>query len=144
MLDPVRGRGDECLLLVALGLSGLEPVPLLGLGGDDMLELILVVELVVLVLVVLLDDVLVPLGIEVLLLGIEVFLLLGIEVLLVELFPLHFLVVDVLGEVVAQLVLLGLVGAGLLVAVAVAGFPVRAHAAAIPGKLFTKPSSACR
>src|SRR5512132_2959111 len=42
MLDPVPGRRRQGLLRLPLGLGGLQAIPLLRLGRDDVLELLVV------------------------------------------------------------------------------------------------------
>src|SRR6266540_4062157 len=138
LLDPLTGGSDERLLLLALGLRGLEPVPLLGLRRDDVLELLLLVELLLLIeLLVLL--------VEVLIVELTLVQAVVVELVLFDLFLLYLLVIEVLEEVVAELVLLGLVGPrilrGLALAIPRAALLVGAHVV-IPGKVLTKPSSA--
>jgi hypothetical protein len=134
VLDTLPGRRHDRLLRLSLGLCGLESIPLLGLRRDDLSELVLVLVqvLVVLLVVVGLFEILV----------VEVVV---VEVLFLDLILIGLLVARVLPKVAAELILLRLVGAGLLVAlVRSAVLLLRAHAAAIPGKALTKPSSACR
>src|SRR4249919_2564292 len=136
MLDPVPGRRRQGLLRLPLGLGGLQAIPLLRLGRDDVLELLVV--LVEVIFFALLEVLIVGL----LIVGLLIVGLLSLEVLVIQ------LLIDpavVLGEVVAELVLLSLVGAGLLVTLVLSpAILVGAHSVAIPGKVFTKPSSACR
>ena len=74
MLDPIPGRRHHGLLRLPLGLGGLQAIPLLRLGRDDVLELLVVlVEVIFFALL------------EVLIVGLLIVGLLSLEVLVIQL-----------------------------------------------------------
>src|SRR5215210_5073004 len=133
-LDPRRGgRHPGGLIGIGLGLSGLEALPLLCLGRDDLGQLLLLGEVLRLVVR--------RLGVRFvirrfLVVDLALWTVVG-RLLLSALFVV--LLIRVVLELVAELELLRVVRARVLVSSAL----LRRHAI-IPGKLRTNPSSACR